>query len=75
MLFNKGNVSNPELQRIQNYIILSVLGGMHIPVRRSKDYVDFKIRNVDREKDNYIRFVYFVWFVFFFPIRLLSVLP
>lgn len=54
MLFNKGNVSNPELQRIQNYIILSVLGGMHIPVRRSKDYVDFKIRNVDREKDNYM---------------------
>ncbi len=54
MLFNKGNVSNPELQRIQNFIILSVLGGMHIPVRRSKDYVDFKIRNIDKEKDNYM---------------------
>jgi len=54
MLFKKGNISNPELQRIQNYIILSVLGGMHIPVRRSKDYVDFKIRNIDPEKDNYM---------------------
>ena len=54
MLFSKDKLTNPELQRIQNYVILSVLGGMHIPVRRSKDYVDFKIRNIDKDKDNYM---------------------
>jgi hypothetical protein len=54
MLFSKDKLTNAELQRIQNYVILSVLGGMHIPVRRSKDYVDFKIRNIDKDKDNYM---------------------
>lgn len=54
VLFKKENLNSAELQRIQNYVILSVLGGMHIPVRRSKDYVDFKVRAVDKEKDNYM---------------------
>ena len=54
VLFKKENLNSAELQRLQNYVILSVLGGMHIPVRRSKDYVDFKVRNVDKEKDNYM---------------------
>jgi integrase len=44
----------PDLQEIQNYIILCVLSGRYIPPRRSKDYVDFKIANIDKEKDNYI---------------------
>ena len=43
--------SNKE---IQNYIILCVLSGKFIPPRRSKDYVDFKIKDIDPEKDNYI---------------------
>ncbi len=61
MLFRKESLSQAELQRIQNYVILAVLGGLYIPVRRSKDYVDFKIRNIDKEKDNYLeknRFVF-----------------
>ena len=53
-LMKKESPSMSELQNIQNFIILSLLSGIHIPVRRSKDYVDFKIRNVDKTKDNYM---------------------
>jgi integrase len=53
-LMKKESPSMSELQKIQNFIILSLLSGIHIPVRRSKDYVDFKIRNVDKTKDNYM---------------------
>ena len=42
-----------ELQELQNYIILSLLGGIYIPPRRSKDYVDFKIKNINKDTDNY----------------------
>lgn len=44
-----------ELQEIQNYIILAVLGGIFIPPRRSKDYCDFKIKGIDEKKDNYAK--------------------
>ena len=42
-----------ELQQIQRYIIICVLGGIFIPVRRSKDYCDFKLYNIDT-KLNYM---------------------
>jgi integrase len=54
ILYKKKTLSMSDLQDIQNYIILCVLSGIFIPPRRSKDYVDFKIRDIDREKDNYI---------------------
>ena len=54
ILYKKKDLSMPDLQEIQNYIILCVLSGRYIPPRRSKDYVDFKIANIDKEKDNYI---------------------
>jgi integrase len=47
-------LTDTDLQIIQNYIILCLLGGVYIPPRRSKDYVDFKIKNVDKTKDNYL---------------------
>jgi integrase len=53
-LYKKKDLSMIDLQEIQNYIILCVLSGRYIPPRRSKDYVDFKIRDIDQEKDNYI---------------------
>lgn len=52
-LYKKKTISPTDLQQIQFYIILSLLGGVYIPPRRSKDYVDFKIKNIDKEKDNY----------------------
>jgi integrase len=54
ILYKKKDLSMTDLQEIQNYIILCVLSGRFIPPRRSKDYVDFKIKDIDQEKDNYI---------------------
>lgn len=53
-LYKSANISNADLQEIQNFIILALLSGVNIPVRRSKDFVDFKIRNINKEQDNYI---------------------
>jgi len=52
-LYKKKNLSNTDLQLIQQFIIMAVLGGLFIPPRRSKDFTDFKIKNIDKEKDNY----------------------
>jgi len=54
LLYKKKQLSSTDLQQIQNYIIMCVLGGCYISPRRSKDYVDFKIRSIDKEKDNYL---------------------
>jgi integrase len=53
-LYKKKDLNMTDLQEIQNYIIMCVLSGKFIPPRRSKDYVDFKIKDIDQEKDNYI---------------------
>lgn len=53
-ILKKKNYTISDLQEIQNYIILALLGGMWISPRRSKDFVDFKIRNIDTGKDNYM---------------------
>jgi len=45
--------AQPDLQQIQLYIILVLLGSKYIQPRRAKDYTDFKIRNVT-DTDNYI---------------------
>jgi hypothetical protein len=47
LIYKKQHIKPSDLQQIQDYIIIALLGGVHIPVRRSKD-------NVDKEKDNYI---------------------
>ena len=52
-LMKKKNLTTSDLQQIQNFIILCLLGGIFIPPRRSKDYTEFKIKNIDKEKDNY----------------------
>lgn len=42
-----------DFGKMQEYIILSLLAGLFIPPRRSLDYTAFKIKNVDKETDNY----------------------
>jgi integrase len=54
LLYKKKTLTPLDLQQIQNYIIVSVLGGMYCPPRRSKDFVDFKINNIDKNKDNFL---------------------
>ena len=53
-LYKKGNLTRKEIQDYQQYVILALLSGKHIVPRRAKDYVDMKLRNVDKDKDNYI---------------------
>lgn len=53
MLYRKGNPKMKDLQEIQNFIIISLSSGKFIPPRRLLDYTEFKIKNVDKKKDNY----------------------
>ena len=53
LLYKKASLKPSDLQHIQNFIIMSLLGGIFIPPRRSKDYCDFKIKDLDKEKENY----------------------
>jgi hypothetical protein len=55
LIYKKEEPSMSDLQQVQNYIILCLLGGIYIPPRRSKDYVDFKIKNISKTKDNYLQ--------------------
>lgn len=52
VIYKKENKTNNDLQVLQNFIILALF--TLIQPRRSKDYVDFKIKNIDKEKDNYM---------------------
>ena len=54
LIYKKEVLYMNDLQTIQNYIILCLLGGVYIPPRRSKDYVDFKISDIDKDTDNYL---------------------
>jgi phage-related protein len=54
-LFKKINFIPSEYQDIQKIILLMLYSGDYIPPRRSKDYCDFKINNIDKTKDNYLK--------------------
>jgi len=54
IIYKKDNITNNDLQEIQLYIIICLLGGIFIPPRRSKDYINFKIKNIDTDVDNYM---------------------
>lgn len=47
LLYKKGSCTTADMQQIQNYIIVALLGGLFIPPRRSLDYCDFKITDID----------------------------
>jgi len=53
-IYKKPSLKPSDLQSIQNFIIMSLLGGIFVPPRRNKDFVDFKIKNINKETDNYI---------------------
>jgi hypothetical protein len=55
LLYKKHHLTSADLQEIQSFIILSLLSGVFIPPRRLLDYCEpFKIKNIDKEKDNFI---------------------
>jgi len=60
-LYKKQKLTMSDLQDIQNYIILCLMSGAYVPPRRSLDWTEFKIKNVDKAEDNYLdknEFVY-----------------
>ena len=52
-LYKKEKPAMKDLQDIQNFIIISLSSGKFIPPRRLLDYTEFKIKNIDKAKDNY----------------------
>jgi len=54
LLYKKSHLVKNDYQQIQNYVLLSLLGGFFCPPRRSLDYASFKIKNINKEADNYI---------------------
>lgn len=54
-LYKKGdNINGADINQIQNYIILALCSGVYIPPRRSLDYTAMKVKNINKEKDNYM---------------------
>jgi integrase len=54
LLYKKLMWSENDRQSVQNFVLLTVCSGLFFPVRRSKDWCDFRVRNIDKEKDNYL---------------------
>ena len=52
-LFKKEKLTMDDYQKIQNYILLCLTGGIFLAPRRSLDW-KMKIKNYDAEKDNYV---------------------
>jgi len=44
------NITMNDKQDIQDYVILALMCGIHIPPRRLKDFVDFKHHNSEKEE-------------------------
>jgi len=55
LLYKKPTLNMSDLQTIQDFIILSLLSGIFIPVRRSLDFCNLKKSGqIDKKKDNWI---------------------
>jgi hypothetical protein len=52
-LFKKKDLSTKEMLKVQDFVILSLF--TLIPPRRAMDYIEFKINNINTNKDNYIK--------------------
>ena len=53
-LYKKKAPTVGDLLQIQDFILLALMSGEFIAPRRSLDWTAFKIKNVDRENDNYL---------------------
>ena len=55
-IYKKKYINDSDIQRLQDYVLVCLLGGQYIVPRRSLDYTEFKIRssNINKEVDNYM---------------------
>jgi len=56
LLKSKEPMNKEQMNKLQDFIILSLTCGYWIPPRRSEDWCKMKIKGYDNEKDNYIDF-------------------
>jgi hypothetical protein len=47
-------LTKKQYKQFQDFIILALVSGYHIPPRRSMDWTEFKIRNISKKDDNYM---------------------
>lgn len=52
-IFKKKEWTNSDITELQKYFILTFLGGYFFPPRRSQDFTELKLKNFDKEKDNF----------------------
>ncbi len=52
-LWKKKDLTTKEVLKVQDFVILSLF--TLIPPRRAMDYIEFKINNINTNKDNYIK--------------------
>jgi len=60
-LYKKKHLTIPDLQQIQNYIIIAITSGIFVKPRRILDWTAMKIKDFDVEVDNYIDNLNFVF--------------
>lgn len=53
-VFKMKNPTILDLQIAQNYIMLCLVSGKYIPIRRSLDWSELKLKNYNGENDNYL---------------------
>ena len=53
-LYKLNHPSASDIQKIQNYIILSLVSGKYISIRRSMDWTEMKISKYDKDNENYL---------------------
>lgn len=52
IFYKKKSLTPQELQRLQDYIILAIMGGVYIAPRRSLDYTEMMIDDLPRNRNN-----------------------
>lgn len=54
-MFKRGKKrEEANMRKLVNFMLLSVAGGIFFPPRRSRDWCELKVRNVDKKVDNWV---------------------
>lgn len=53
-LLSMKQLDTSDFKKLQDFIILALTCGIWFPPRRSTDWIDMKIKNIDKTNDNYI---------------------
>ena len=53
-IYKKKYINDSDIQRLQDYILVCLLGGQYVVPRRALDYTEFKVKNINKDIDNYM---------------------